>query len=311
MLSRRSFIFGAAGTAAAGVIGCSESDGSQWSTSGRLDCPALEVAEGARAPLWKRAFERAIVYGSSTATWQLSDATYRQLFAREAAILFTEDDLLWYRLRPTPQSDLDFGYADMIIGFAEEQGMLVFGAHLVWDEGFGEGWTHDDLWGMDAQAAGDLILETITRVVGRYRGRVTAWSVANEVLDGSGLRTDVPWYETIGPSYVAESFRVASEADPDATLVLNDFGYETDDDFASAADKRAATLQLLDELIDARVPVHALGVSGALARRRLRRRLRCGGLSPVPVRGGRPRPEDSDHRDGRSRRRSACEHCCS
>ena len=88
--------------------------------------------------------------------------------------------------------------------------------------------------------------------------------MANEVLDGSGLRTDVSWYSTIGPSYVADSFHAAHEADPDATLVHNDFGYETDDEFTLAADKRAATLQLLEELLGADVPVHALGVQAHL-----------------------------------------------
>ena len=270
-ITRRFFLFGAAGAAAAGLIGCSRSDGTPSSAGAGggaspspADCAALDDAAGARAPLWETAFERGIVYGSSAATWQLSDAGYRRLFAREAAILFTEDDLLWYRLRPTPTSDLDFRFGDRIVSFAERQGILVLGAHLVWDEGFGEGWTDDDLWGMSEQEARQLVFGTIDRVVGRYRSRVAAWIVANEVLDGSGLRADVPWYETIGPSYVAESFTAAHEADPDATLLLNDFGFETDDDVAAASDKRAATLQLLDDLLGENVPVHALGVQAHL-----------------------------------------------
>ncbi|MBA2366130.1 MAG: endo-1,4-beta-xylanase [Actinobacteria bacterium] len=84
------------------------------------------------------------------------------------------------------------------------------------------------------------------------------------MLDALGLRTDVPWHATIGPSYVTESFHRAHEADSDATLVLNEFGYETDDGFASAVAKRAATLRLLDQLLDDDVPVHALGVQAHL-----------------------------------------------
>jgi endo-1,4-beta-xylanase len=264
-LTRRSFLAGAAAAASTGLIGCSErEEAGRSSPPARAECPALESGASARPPLWETALERGIVYGSSTATWQLSDASYRRLVAREAAILFTEDDLLWYRLRPTPESGLDFAYGDRVVRFARSRGMLVLGAHLVWDEGFGEGWTDEDLWGMDEQTARTLIFDTIDRVVGRYRGKVAAWIVANEVVDGSGLRTDVPWYETIGPSYVAESFRAAHDADPDATLLLNDFGYETDDDFATAADKRAATLQLLDDLLADDVPVHALGVQAHL-----------------------------------------------
>jgi endo-1,4-beta-xylanase len=228
----------------------------------------VAVAGDRRVPLWKIALRRGIVYGSSTATWQLSDADYRRLFAREVAILFTEDDLLWYRLRPTPESELDFSYADRIIGFAERHGMLVFGAHLVWDQGFGDGWTDDDLWGLDEQPARRLLFGTVRRVVTRYRGRVAAWSVVNEAISSEGvrgLRTDVPWYETIGASYVAESFRIAHAADPEACLVLNDFGYETINQYGDKpADKRRATLQVLDRLLGAGVPVHALGVQAHL-----------------------------------------------
>jgi endo-1,4-beta-xylanase len=208
--------------------------------------------------------EGGVVYGSSTATWQISDPGYRRLFAREAAILFTEDDLLWYRLRPTPHSDLDFRFGDRIIGFAEDNGMLTLGAHLVWDEGFGEGWTEDDLWGLDEEAARDLLFGTLQAVVERYRGRVAAWIVANEVFDAFGMRAEVPWYGTIGPTYVAEAFYLARQADPDALLILNDFGFETDDEFSLAADKRAVALQVLDELLDDDVPVDALGVQAHL-----------------------------------------------
>jgi endo-1,4-beta-xylanase len=142
--------------------------------------------------------------------------------------------------------------------------MLVFGAHLVWDEGYGDGWSEGDLYGMDADEAGSLLYGTIRKLVGRYRGRVRAWSVANEVLDGSGLRSDVPWYMTIGADYVARAFHEAHEADPDAVLVLNDFGFEVDDDFALAADKRRAALELIDAFRHQHVPIHALGVQAHL-----------------------------------------------
>jgi endo-1,4-beta-xylanase len=273
LLSRRSFLIGGAGAAAAGLIGCTPSrrkstgpSSTATSAAAPVGCAAVESADGVPA-LWETAFQQGIVYGSSTATWQVSDAQYRRLFAREAAILFTEDDLLWYRLRPTPGSGLQFRYGDQIIDFANRHDMLVIGAHLVWDEGFGDGWTSEDLLGLSEQRARDLLFGTVDSVVRRYRGRVAAWIVVNEALNGSGLRPDVPWYTTIGPSYVSESFGIAREADPSATLILNDFGFETDDGFALAADKREAALQFLDELLDADVPVDALGVQAHLQAR--------------------------------------------
>jgi endo-1,4-beta-xylanase len=89
--------------------------------------------------------------------------------------------------------------------------------------------------------------------------------VANEVLDGTGLRSDVPWYMTIGEDYVARAFHEAHRADPNAVLVLNDFGFEVDDDFALAADKRRAALELIDAFRHERVPIHALGVQAHLS----------------------------------------------
>jgi endo-1,4-beta-xylanase len=238
VLSRRSLLLGAAGLAAAGVTGAA------------LPAAGGSAASGGRTPLYRQAARRGIAYGSSTATWQLEDQEYAQLFAREAGILFTEDDLLWYRLKPTPDSPLDFSFGDQIIAFAERHGMLVFGAHLVWDEGFGEGWTEDDLWGLERAEARQLLFGTVRAVVRHYRGRVDAWSVANEVTDPEGvrgLRTDVPWYETIGPSYVAEAFHIAHRQDPDALLVLNEFGFETVNEFGDQpGPRRRATLQVID-----------------------------------------------------------------
>ena len=217
---------------------------------------------------------KGIVYGSSTATWQVGpDPDYSQLFQREAGILFTEDDLLWYRLKPTPSSALDFSFGDQIIGYAETNQQHVFGAHLAWDEGFGDGWTDNDLWGMTQQQARDVLFGTIQAEVQRYRGRVKAWSVANEVTDPmtsdpNGLRDDVPWYQTIGPSYVAEAFQLVHAQDPAAVLVLNEFGFETGQ---SAAARRATVLQVIDFLLGQGVPVHALGIQAHLTYRNFAR----------------------------------------
>ena len=156
-------------------------------------------------PLWQTAWERGIVYGTSLATWQADDADYLRLVDHEAAILFTEDDLLWWRLKPTPDAALDFQFGDRFLEIAGQQQQLVFGAHLVWDEGFGDGWTDDDIWGLDEAAARELMLGTVEAVVGRYRGRVAGWVVVNEAIDAheaDGLRKDYPWYETVGPTYI-------------------------------------------------------------------------------------------------------------
>jgi endo-1,4-beta-xylanase len=213
-------------------------------------------------PLWQQAYAKGIVYGSSTATWQVEpDPGYSALFQREAGLLFTEDDLLWYQLKPTPGSPLNFSTGDRIIGYAEGNGQHVFAAHLVWDEGFGEGWTDDDLWGMTEQQARDTLFPTIRAEVSRYRGRIKAWVAANEVTDEGGIRTNVPWFETIGPEYIAETFQVAHAEDPGALLVINEFGFEQGN---TAAARRAGFLQVIDMLLAQGVPLHVAGIQAHL-----------------------------------------------
>src|SRR5690348_3341971 len=159
----------------------------------------------------------------------LGDKDFARLVDQQDAAIFGVDDFLWYTLKPTPTSPLDFTAGDQLVAYAEANRQLVFGSHLVWDDGFGDGWTDDDLWGIDRATAETLLYGTVEGVVSHYRGRVAAWSCVNEAVgtittEGDhGLRTDVPWYNTIGPDYVAESFRVAHAADPDAMLILNDF----------------------------------------------------------------------------------------
>ncbi len=261
-VSRRSVLLGAAaGVAAAGVplAGASAAGTSAGETSTAV------------TPLWRTAARRGLLYGSSVATWQL-DPDYARLFRRHAAVLWPEDDLLWYRLKPAPDAPLDFTYADQIVAFAERNHQLFFGGPgLVWDEGFGDGWQDSDLWDISEKRARSLLYGTMREVVHRYRGRTAAWVVVNEAIvngrDESyhGLRKDVPWFATIGPEYVAHAFHVAHETDPGAMLVMNDFGYETRNQYGDyAIDKQRATLRVLDRLLAAGVPVHAFGVQAHL-----------------------------------------------
>ena len=260
-IQRRSVLVGAAAVAAAGVVGVNTSPATaETSGAGPLDYDP--------APLWRTAHNKGLVYGTAWATWMGSDHALTTLQDREAGMLMTQDDLLWYVLKPTPKSKLDFSYGDSFYKLAESQKQLVLGAHLVWDEGFGDGWTHDDLWGLNRRQASDLLFGVVRAEVAHYKGRTAAWIVANEVTDPEGVRgfrTDVPWYNTIGPSYIAEAFHLAHSTDPAAELILNEFGFETTNKYGDVPWKRrAALLEVLDTLLAQGVPVQTVGIQGHL-----------------------------------------------
>ncbi|RCK69372.1 hypothetical protein DT076_10790 [Desertihabitans brevis] len=257
-LPRRTLLTGAAALAGGTVLAPTVSTAT----------PRHDPAEAAGVPLWRLAADRGLAFGTAASTRLFEDEAYSRLVDEQAAVLFTEDDLLWYKLKPTPQAPLDFSYADALFARAAEQRQLVVAAHLVWDEGFGDGWAEDDLWGLTRRQARTLLHGTADAMVERYRGRVAGWIAANEVTDPEGdrgFRTDVPWYQTIGRSYVREVFERARDRDPGATLVLNEFGFETVNEYGDQPrDRQLATLQVIDTLLAQGTPVDALGVQAHL-----------------------------------------------
>jgi endo-1,4-beta-xylanase len=262
-VARRSLLTGAAG-AAVGLAGAGALGGAAHAAA-----PAAGIPSTGRPPLWEQAGRNGIVFGSSIATWQL-DKGYPKLHSREAGLLFTEDDLLWYQLKKRPKAPLNFEPGDKIIGLAEKHKQLVIAAHLVWDEGFGGGWTDDDLWGLSKEDAEKLLYGVISKEVEHYQGRVNGWIVANEVTDPEradkhGFRKNVPWYSTIGPGYIAECFHLAEEKDPDALRIINEFGFETVNEWGDKPEvRRTAYLKAIDRLLDQEVPVQAVGIQGHL-----------------------------------------------
>lgn len=222
----------------------------------------------ATSPLWRVAADRGLIFGTATSTRLFPDVPYSDLVDREAAMLFVEDDLLWYKLKPSPDAELDFSHADLFFERAEAERQLIIAAHLVWDEGFGDGWTEDDLWGLTPDEAHSLLFGTAEAMLTRYRGRVAGWVVANEVTDpegDGGFRTDVPWYAALGSSYVGEMFHLARRLDPKALRVLNEFGFETTNEYGDdPVARQRATLQVIDTLLDQQVPVQALGIQAHL-----------------------------------------------
>lgn len=262
-VARRSLLAGAAGAAAGLAVGAGTPG------AGVVAGPAARIPPTAKPPLWEQAARRGIVFGSSIATWQLENG-YPALHKREAGLLFTEDDLLWYQLKKRPKAPLNFEPGDRIIGLAEKNDQLVIAAHLAWDEGFGGGWSDEDLWDISRTDAEKLLYGVVRKEVAHYRGRVNGWIVANEVTDPEradkhGLRRTVPWYRTIGPSYVSEVFHIAEEQDPDALRLINEFGFETVDEWGDEpGPRRRAYLKAIDHLLDREVPLQAVGIQGHL-----------------------------------------------
>jgi endo-1,4-beta-xylanase len=171
--------------------------------------------------------------------------------------LTAENSMKPETLQPA-EGQFNFRDGDRLVEIAEQNGATLIGHVLVWHEQT-PGWFFRGADGQPAER--ELVLSRmkkhISTVVGRYKGRIQQWDVVNEAISdtpGEVLRQS-PWLKAIGEDYIAEAFRTAHTADPDAILIYNDYNIEM-------GYKRPKALELLKSLLEQDVPVHAVGIQG-------------------------------------------------
>jgi GH35 family endo-1,4-beta-xylanase len=181
----------------------------------------------------------------------------RTLISEQFGSITPENCMKMAHIQPR-EGQFDFAQADALVAFAQEHKMQVCGHTLVWakDERT-PSWVFLD---GDKPASRDLVLERmrthIKAVAGRYRGKVASWDVVNEVLDdGEPYFRESHWQTLAGPEFIAEAFKIAHEADPDALLVYNDYNVEL-------PKKREKLLRLIRELREKKIPLGAVGIQG-------------------------------------------------
>ena len=94
-----------------------------------------------------------------------------------------------------------------------------------------------------------------------FQGKVYAWDVVNEAISTTAVpRRRRPaddkksrWYKIVGESYIAEAFKAAHAADPNAKLFYNDY-------YDHIPVKRDGIYNMLKGLLDSGVVVHGVGI---------------------------------------------------
>jgi len=148
--------------------------------------------------------------------------------------------------------------ADSIVNFAQRHGLKVRGHNLCWHNQTPR-WLFKDSTGRNItkEVLLQRLKDHITTVINRYKGKIYAWDVVNEaVADDSAhwLRNSL-WYQICGEDFIAKAFEYAHAADPNAVLFYNDYNSEQ-------PQKREKIYRLLKTLVDAKVPVNAVGIQG-------------------------------------------------
>ena len=202
--------------------------------------------------------------GTAVIPFDLNTPAYTALLASQFSVVTPGNEMKWQVVEPT-QGVFDWSGADRLVNFAEQNGQLVRGHTLLW---------HNQLptWLTTGVANGtisnsqlmDLLEAHIFTEVGRYKGRIWQWDVANEFFrdsNPSGINPNDFWVSHLGTGIIPQAFRWARQADPVALLMYNDYNIAGEDGSNAKSDAVFAWVQ---QMLDQGVPIDGIGNQGHL-----------------------------------------------
>jgi endo-1,4-beta-xylanase len=210
--------------------------------------PSVPVADP--DPLRAAASAAGKLVGTAIQSSYLGDARYTGVLTRHFDYVTAEYEMKWDPIEKTRGAE-DFSGGDAILSYAAAHDMKVKGHALVWHQAVPS-------W-VGGLSATDLRIELerhIRTVASHYQGRVLAWDVVNEAIDdsnGFALRNSI-FYQKLGEGYIADAFRTARAADPQALLFYNDYSGE------GLGGKSDAIYNLVRGLLAQGVPIDGVGL---------------------------------------------------
>lgn len=195
----------------------------------------------------------ALDIGFAVATERLDEPEYREIVDKHASLVVAENVMKWETTEAADDA-WDFAEGDRLAEYARTTGKKLYGHTLVWHSQL-PAWVKS----LDADAMQEAMEDHVRTQAEHFKGQAFAWDVVNEAIDEDGSRrSDSPFQQTLGDGYIADAFRVAHEADPDAQLCYNDY------DIEGINAKSDGVYALVEDLLADDVPIHCLGIQGHL-----------------------------------------------
>ncbi len=214
--------------------------------------------------LRKSANTLAIRIGGQGHWWEVNqNRKFKKLLTREYNMYLSDCDLCWIHTHPK-KDGFDFSGMDQVVSQAQAAKMQVQAHHLLW--GYRKVLPKWLLQGNFTKAQLRKIIKNhIKTLVTRYRhgspnGEIAVWTVVNELFINGPDNSANFFAEKLeddpnNPTYtwVDNAFRWAHQADPNAVLLLNDYGIEF------GGNKSDQFYNLVKGMVERGVPIDGVG----------------------------------------------------
>jgi endo-1,4-beta-xylanase len=202
--------------------------------------------------------------GTALIPYDLDNPDYARVAGQQFDLVTPGNEMKWETVEPT-RGTYNWSGGDRLVQFAEAHGQLVRGHTLLWHNQL-PGWLTSGVANgtISTTELRDLAHKHVTDEVTHFKGKIWQWDVANEFMANSwdahpladGVNGDDFWVKNLGEGVIADAFRWAHAADPDALLFYNDYNI-TGQDGNNA--KYNAAFNFVKNLVAQGVPIHGVG----------------------------------------------------
>ena len=206
----------------------------------------------AQTPSLKEAFRKDFLIGTAINNRQIEgkDIVADKLIKEQFNAVTPENCMKAEEIHPGWDT-YNFDLADKLVAFAKTNHLKVNAHNLIWHSQLPAFMHHIQ----SADSVRQYFVNHITKVAGRYDGKVYSWDVVNEALNDDGtLRKDI-FLDKLGDDYIVEAFRLAQKASPHSQLYYNDYNIEQ-------PKKRAGAIALIKKIQAAGVRIDGVGIQG-------------------------------------------------